>query len=389
MIGFTRKKEADPERSLELTSELFTTFRCGKVFSIKPTNPPLGVLSTEIYDSNSINGNVVDMSFHESGDWLLVGTASDSIHLIDCLNGTVKDTIHMKKSGVGKVAFTHHANTFIASSSKTSWTEGIRYTSLYDHRDLRYFKGHRGEVLSLCMSKTSDTFISSAKDNTVRLWDLRSPLCQGLVHTPGPAVVAVDPQSTVFAVACPGNCIMLLDRSTCEQGAFATFTLDGPLMDIHSIAFAPDGAAIVVTGTVNQSNPNPGDVNKDRIMIIDSFEGKTLAAWEVEKQAPLSPAMREAIGMQPVPKGGAGAGKITPENPVSYHVNASMSADSKFVSGGTSNGSVLTWKADTGDKVGLFTHDRQAAVTHALWSPARLMLASADASELALWIPVV
>ena len=57
-----------------------------------------------------------------------------------------------------------------------------RYLSLHDNKFLRYFKGHTKRVISLEMSPADDTFMSGSVDNTVRLWDLRSPTCSGIMH---------------------------------------------------------------------------------------------------------------------------------------------------------------------------------------------------------------
>lgn len=83
----------------------------------------------------------------------------------------------------------------------TSFADDIRYLSLHDNSYLRYFKGHKKKcvlalasvqmpdgadvllvpkrrVVSLAMSPQDDTFLSAARDDTVRLWDLRAPSAQ-------------------------------------------------------------------------------------------------------------------------------------------------------------------------------------------------------------------
>lgn len=51
------------------------------------------------------------------------------------------------------------------------------------------------------MSPCDDMFLSGSVDDTVRLWDLRSPNCQGLLNIAGQPCVAIDPAGVVFAVA--------------------------------------------------------------------------------------------------------------------------------------------------------------------------------------------
>ena len=50
------------------------------------------------------------------------------------------------------------------------------------------------------MSPTDDTFISGGLDNSVRLWDLRTPSCNGLMQVTGKPVCAFDPEGLIFSV---------------------------------------------------------------------------------------------------------------------------------------------------------------------------------------------
>ncbi len=67
------------------------------------------------------------------------------------------------------------------------------------------------QVTSLCMSPKNDTFISTSVDKTVRLWDLRTPTCQGLLELECQATAAYDQQGLVFAVGAEAGIIKLYD----------------------------------------------------------------------------------------------------------------------------------------------------------------------------------
>lgn len=102
--------------------------------------------------------------------------------------------------GCGFVRFTHHSSAVIYAS-KNQFDDSIRYLSVYDNRYLRYFKGHRHRVCCLAISPVDDMFLSAAKDDTARIWDVRSNQCAGLLRTKGCPRVAFDPEGVCFGVA--------------------------------------------------------------------------------------------------------------------------------------------------------------------------------------------
>jgi WD40 repeat protein len=57
-----------------------------------------------------------------------------------------------------------------------------RYWSLHENRYLRYMKGHRAKVIGLEVSPSQDLVLSASVDATVRLWDVRSDTCSGLLN---------------------------------------------------------------------------------------------------------------------------------------------------------------------------------------------------------------
>lgn len=60
-----------------------------------------------------------------------------------------------------------------------------RYLSLHDNKYIRYFPAHTKKVVTLCTSPVDDMFLSGSLDKTLRLWDLRSPNCQGFMQLNG------------------------------------------------------------------------------------------------------------------------------------------------------------------------------------------------------------
>lgn len=118
--------------------------------------------------------------------------------------------VYSKKYGVGLVRFTHHASNVLCSSTKGDPT--VRYLALHDNAYLRYFSGHQSPICALEMSPLHDVFMSAAAEDAVRLWDLRSPTCEGTMRCEGQQpLVAIDPQGLVFAVALNSKHVRLFD----------------------------------------------------------------------------------------------------------------------------------------------------------------------------------
>ena len=67
------------------------------------------------------------------------------------------------------------------------------------------------------MSPINDTFLSGSLDRTIRLWDLRSPNCQGLMHLNGPPVASFDPEGLIFAAGIDSRQLKLYDLRTFDK----------------------------------------------------------------------------------------------------------------------------------------------------------------------------
>lgn len=186
--------------------------------------------------------------------------------MYDCDKGTQIRTVNSKKYGVDLIHFTHGNNTAIHSSTKVDDT--IRYLSLHDNKYLRYFPGHSKKVISLCISPIEDTFISGSLDKTLRLWDLRSPNCQGIMHLQGRPIAAYDPEGLIFAAGVNSECIKLYDLRSFDKGPFVTFKLNQEReCDWTGLKFSKDGKTILIS------------TNGSFIRLIDAFHGTPLQTF--------------------------------------------------------------------------------------------------------------
>ena len=75
-------------------------------------------------------------------------------------------------------------------------------------------------VVTLCMSPVDDSFLSGSLDRTLRLWDLRSPNCQGLMHLSGRPVAAFDPEGLIFAAGVNSESLKLYDLRSFDKVSF-------------------------------------------------------------------------------------------------------------------------------------------------------------------------
>lgn len=178
-------------------------------------------------------GVINSLDFSTRGDSVVCATdePDESLHLYNVASAQTKKSVFCKKSGADLVRFTHHTNAVLVASKNKGWDDSIRYLSLHDNKYLRYFKGHRDRVTSLSMSPLDDSFLSAGLDRSMRLWDLRTNVCQGLMNlphsqanlqaqsktSPGKILVAHDPAGMVFAVACSPNIIKLFDSRSYDS----------------------------------------------------------------------------------------------------------------------------------------------------------------------------
>eukprot|EP00696_Hemimastix_kukwesjijk_P000794 gnl/Hemi2/11045_TR3792_c0_g1_i1.p1 gnl/Hemi2/11045_TR3792_c0_g1~~gnl/Hemi2/11045_TR3792_c0_g1_i1.p1 ORF type:complete len:208 (-),score=36.56 gnl/Hemi2/11045_TR3792_c0_g1_i1:64-687(-) len=196
------------------------------------------------------------------------------------------------------------------------------------------------------MSPKDDTFLSSSLDNTVRLWDLRTNVCQGLLRTLVPSAVSYDPQGLIFAATTQHCNVKLFDLRSFDQGPFDTFVVDttgAKQLKWTGMKFSPDNKYILLYG--------PTDV----ILLIDAFNGEKVVQYTGHA------------------------------NPSGLDLEASFSPDGQYVMSGSEDGTVHVWQTVTAEKVAVWTG--HAGPTRCVqWNPTRMMVASA-CTNVVFWRP--
>ncbi|KAI4387743.1 hypothetical protein MLD38_000149 [Melastoma candidum] len=288
-------------------------------------------------------GTINCVDFHRKDDLLVTASEDDSVRLYDIANAKLLKTTYHKKHGADRVCFTHHQNSVICSSVHNIETTGesIRYLSMFDNRCLRYFKGHKQRVVSLCMSPINDSFMSGSLDHTVRMWDLRVNACQGILRLRGRPTVAYDQQGLVFAVAMEGGAIKLFDSRSFDKGPFDTFLVGGDKAEVCDIKFSNDGRSMLLSTTNNH------------IYVLDAYAGDKRCGFSLEPSA----------------------------NPI----EASFTPDGQYIFSGSGDGTLHAWNINTGEEVASWSS--HIGVASCLkWAPRRLMFVAAS-SVLTFWIP--
>uniref|UniRef100_A0A8D2QJX7 WD repeat domain 82 n=1 Tax=Zonotrichia albicollis TaxID=44394 RepID=A0A8D2QJX7_ZONAL len=253
-----------------------------------------------------------------------------------------KRTLYSKKYGVDLIRYTHAANTVVYSSNKIDDT--IRYLSLHDNKYIRYFPGHTKRVVALSMSPVDDTFISGSLDKTIRLWDLRSPNCQGLMHLQGKPVCSFDPEGLIFAAGVNSEMVKLYDLRSFDKGPFATFKMQyDRTCEWTGLKFSNDGKLILIS------------TNGGFIRLIDAFKGAVLHTF-----------------------GGY-------NNSKAVTLEASFTPDSQFIMIGSEDGKIHVWNGESGMKVAVLDGKHTGPITCLQFNPKFMTFASACSNMVRKW----
>ncbi|KAJ7970792.1 WD repeat-containing protein 82 [Quillaja saponaria] len=289
-------------------------------------------------------GKINSLDFHRKEDLLVTASEDDSVRLYDIANAKLLKTTYHKKHGTDRICFTHHPSSVICSSryNLDSTGESLRYLSMYDNRCLRYFKGHKERVVSLCMSPINDSFMSGSLDHSVRIWDLRVNACQGILRLRGRPAVAYDQQGLVFAVAMEGGAIKLFDSRSYDKGPFDTFLVGGDTAEVSDIKFSNDGKSMLLTTTNNN------------IYVLDAYGGEKRCGFSLEPSS-------------------------------NTNIEATFTPDGKYVLSGSGAGTLHAWSIDMRNEVACW--NSHIGVASCLkWAPRRAMFVAAS-TVLTFWIP--
>uniref|UniRef100_A0A7R9VE69 Anaphase-promoting complex subunit 4 WD40 domain-containing protein n=1 Tax=Chlamydomonas euryale TaxID=1486919 RepID=A0A7R9VE69_9CHLO len=298
----------------------------------------------KVYKDFASRVNSID--FHRCEDLLVTASDDDSIRLYNTSTGERGDVFFSKKYGVQNICFTHHPSHVVYGTRKAVANDhALRYQDLCRNEYLRYYRGHSAPLNTLCLSPKTDMFMSAAQDKTVRLWDLRTNICQGLLSTPGNPVASFDQQGLVFGVGTEAGLLKLYDVRSYDKGPFDTFVVQDEVNSTSlfaDIKFSYDGKYLLVTV-------------EGKVYVLDAFNGTVVR--RILNTAPEGSTPMEAV----------------------------ISADNKYVLQGCEDRNIRVWSIATGAEVA--TWPGHAGTPNCLrWSSRQVLVASA-CQALALWVP--
>jgi len=323
---------------LELGVEHLEKLRVARHFKV---NVPQDDYSS--YDSVLNSYSVNSLDFYADGTNLIAAHNNDTLRLYDCINGRSVQEINSKKYGVSIVKCTHAKDVILHTSTKVD--DSLRYLTLHENKYIRYFRGHEKKVTNLTISPINDTIISASLDNTVRMWDLNSQNCQGIINMTSPAIVDIDPQGLIFAVGLNNIQVNLYDLKTYDKGPFSSFNVNQNTNDTsewRAMKFTPDGSKIAIITT------------KNLILFIDSFSGSFLYSF-------------------------------TDFENLKGNCDVTFTPNSKYGLCGSSNGKIVVFNTENGETV-LKKDTQHANPSIIAFNPYYALLATAD-SHIDFWLP--
>uniref|UniRef100_A0A0N4ZJT2 WD_REPEATS_REGION domain-containing protein n=1 Tax=Parastrongyloides trichosuri TaxID=131310 RepID=A0A0N4ZJT2_PARTI len=284
--------------------------------------------------------NSLDIS--SCGNYMVTSDDDDKLTVFDILAGCEIKVVLSKKYGCDHIVFTK--GDFNALHTSTKINHVIRYLSLENKAYIRYFNDHKDTVLSLSINPNGKEFLSSSKDGTIKLWDIRCHSCCGTNYNHKNPRVTYDPYGTVFGVADDNNTVKLFDSRALDCPPFSTIEIKSSRNKINDIKFSPDGRLLYV------------GMNSSYFYTLNAFTGEKKCAFD---------------GVN---------------NPDRKRFGADFSPCCRYIVAGNNNGELNYYDTSNGKLVKTFKSTHKGMVEKVVFHPSYLMLVTAD-SDLIWWTP--
>jgi WD40 repeat protein/serine/threonine protein kinase len=178
------------------------------------------------------------LTLSPDGSLLASGDEDGNAHLWDLATGRLLRTFtgppdgHKPTTGL---AFSPDGRTLAIGTFV--WDRALRLCDVNTGRELRAYRGHTSNILTLAFSPDGRTLVSGSDDWSVRLWDAESGVQLHSFHMPaGVRSVTVSPDGRTIAAAVLDGKIILWDATSHKM--LREWQLPGPA---EGITFANDG----------------------------------------------------------------------------------------------------------------------------------------------------
>lgn len=198
-----------------------------------------------IAQTNSEFVKVKSLDFHYNGTFLAYNT-NESLKILELTDERVIERfVDCKKSGIGMIKFWN--DEILASCNKNY----LRLLDFTERAYIRYFPGHAKEIVSIDV--TIELAASGSKDQTVRIWDIKtseSINTMKFLSTPFvtfyPSLIP-DKTKQTLAVAHNSKTIEVYEtrNTSSSQKKFEFEKVDG--VEWTSLKYSPDGKKFIVT----------------------------------------------------------------------------------------------------------------------------------------------
>lgn len=185
----------------------------GSTAAVAGTAPPPAGSPVPPGAGDRVNG----LSFSGNGRFLVSSHDNGTLQLFSGEAGGREAVFASRDYGCRLVTHTHHElGVLHASHARAdSWVGQVAYHSLHDNKVVRFFRAHAAPVSSISMHPRSDWFLTTSRDATFRLWDLRQPNCAavGGLGAGAAAAAAAPPSARALLPGLPGDPVGAFDLS--------------------------------------------------------------------------------------------------------------------------------------------------------------------------------
>ncbi|CDW60624.1 WD repeat protein [Trichuris trichiura] len=193
---------------MSITTELLRNLRLIKIDSI-------------------VNGHLRDFGFSRDGLLLACSTTNDALRVYYCKTGKLLCNIDNQ---VQELTY-----------------DDLRLLSITGNVYAATFQGHTDEVTGLDNSPIGDLVVSSAMDDTVRLWDFRVSGHVGKISAVHQPAACFNPFGNVIAVVFNMQQLCLFDIRAYSNNTLASYILPRQPNGWASVKFSPNGKFVLLS----------------------------------------------------------------------------------------------------------------------------------------------